>query len=434
MTNSPELAPEVRRQAEMLAEVAIRNPAELKDKIAEKTIADLHVLADAIEQMREHVPDEASRAVLERIEQLTQSKTFDEKLALLQNRESLLTLADIRAPKPERSFIDTAKRQFFTVLSYIESMPTGLMSFVPGLSAVSSITSFMPSFGRRKLAAMDIQDAIDAEKRLVETINFSGLSAAEFTSYDTFVKEAAAKGETPPSLAELVHRYLVTIRERNERAGTPRAVINVTMHDLLKNPVAEEVAVQREESQEEGIRTSLGLSRVEKVELSDIASFEDGVLKLPSSEVEGTTLKPRSRAAVMAEALKEIPNANKLVVVPEGATKVEWEGEEKRIITVSLTNRVDDLSVLNSLSREKPEFISTISIASNDQMGRTKIRLGYENGRGVLSAPNQSELLTALSIHLQTLTIVQNEGIESQTFIYKNGDFISQDIVEINPA
>lgn len=426
MTQQIELSPELRTQAEGLADIAEKDPAQLRQAIADKTLEQLDALSAILEERRVQPSEEAVAALREQMNALLASKTFDQRLVELQRAVRLARLVGERAQRPAPTVGRTMKRTVLQMLSFFESAPSGvtglLGNIVPGIGLAGTLSTLMPSFARRNLLSMDIEDAIAAEQRLGEVIRFDALSNEQFQHFDTASKEAITKKEPLPSVAVLVKKYLAAARERNLRQGTPQAPITVTVADLLSGKAETEVSELRTESREQKVQAAMNLPAVTAVEFSDIARYEGGTMQLPENELQGLSPRAKTRAAVLVQAVAAMPNAEVLTVVPSGPTKIDWI-DGKRTALLSLANLPKDLVVLSDLlGRGKPEKITTVSIGTNDRIGQKTIVFGYEGDQGVLSVPNRPDMLAALAEKIGGLQVGIDDG-GAERWTLENGEF-----------
>lgn len=417
---TPKLSPEIRTEAERLAGVAVENPQNLRREIAGKTLEQLDALSAVLEERRTQPPPESIDAMREEMDRLLQSQTIDQELVALQRVTRLARVVGVRARQEPAGMGRTVKRTVFQMLSFLESAPTGILgNIIPGLNVASTLSALMPSFARRNLMSMDIEDAIASDKRFGETINFTGLTDAQFQQIDKFMKDAVGRNETPPSVSQLVKDYLANVRERNLRSGNAQSPITIVVGDMLTGNVRTEVTKLRTDNREEQVQTAINLAAVTEVQLGDIAKYENGVLQLPETELNGKTPRAGTRAELIVRAIKEMPGAETLTVVPSGPTKIEWV-DGRRMATLSMGNLPADLKNLNHLLvGGKPEKITTVSIGTNDRIGQKTAVFSYEGDKGMLNVPNNVEILAALNEKIRSLEI----GDTGNRWTYDNGEF-----------
>jgi hypothetical protein len=318
------------------------------------------------------------------------------------------------------------KRGALIAISFIEKAPGVLVSLITGGGFLSSFANFIPSFNfaNRKLAEMDIEDTIAKNKKEGETIEFSGISSAEFTAFQALEKLKAAKGETVPVLADLVKNYIEL-----QRKNAPGQPIRIRLSELqsmdeLKAKVAEKETADKATT----IATSLNLSDVRFDETK--TSIESGILYASTKDIEGNAVRKGSNLEKLLEIRKQLPSATSIVLAETNGIELSWTGSEK-IARVSPNTAVSLTSAETLLAKPAPSKFNTI-LMKNGGRALDTITYTLTESKDLLTVPNNPQVLKALEDKLEAIPFTGIDLNKGATWKLINGEFVPESLTPLN--
>lgn len=317
------------------------------------------------------------------------------------------------------------KRGALIGISFIEKAPGVLVSLISGNSFIGSFANLLPSFNfaNRKLAEMDIEDAIAKQKQGSETITFTGITRDEFTAFEAAQKQKSAKGEKTLSFDAMVQKYLEL-----QRKNSPGAPISVTLSGIqFTDELKSKVAAKETSTRQEQIAQTLGVSDVRFD--STKTSVENGIVYASEKDLDGTTVKKGSALESLLSAKNQLPSATNVILTDKGGVELSWETDAKTA-RVSKATDIDLTSVEKILAKPKPTKFNTMVIKNG---GRALDTISYtlSDDKDVLTVPNNPLILAALQDKLEAIPFTGIDAAKGATWKLQNGEFVLQSPIEL---
>jgi hypothetical protein len=455
LTQAPAMNPVEAAKIHDWADVAEKNPQDLKERIKAASLLDLDELSRVIiETRRMTVNEEARKAVRERVEELNQSKDVEQHLEQLKQLVHLLRLLQIKAPPvaEEPSTVDALmaqplrwladKTKDVPVLKYL----TGFGKNVKGRSierifygSLSSISKNIPQtilwvlplgsllngagdYGNRKIAELDIQDAISRVRLVGETIHFTGSSAEEWEQWKKFAAEKETKKETV-TVGSMTENYIRSIRDEQRLRGNAEGTINVSLAAIINPEGRKNVVTALEDTQKKK-------KFAEQWKPAEVAAitFGDGVaakkeggtwsITVPEKQLQTDGKPNTAETRLLQSSIAGIPAAAELTIVT-AIERCEIDLEKKSVkIPVGMEPAWDSLN--QAVMKGSMDRCAKIVFAKGEM--RTDIMRARFNERdgGTLTLSNRPERIDALA-KIGALNL--SAAVDMNEFEFRNGSW-----------
>ncbi len=369
------------------AELAEKNPNDLRREIASATMEDLDKLAGVILDVVKKPPsDEAKKVIQERLDQIKIDYHIDKYLEELEKRGRLARVLGLQGKSKEppssynapadylRYIADGTKdipvlnwitgfgkdmdgrkleRSLFGFLALPAKLGNQLTSILGVTGMPGLVLSYMGGFGEKKIGEMDIEDGIKKTATAGENITFGGISSEGWTQWKALVTEKLGKREKMPSLETTTKEFIQLTREEQSLDGASQPTIAVTMEALLD--------IDTLRKRVEGKRTKQGDSDKEakmgaEWKPADVAAVKIGtgcsakkekgrwIVTAPADKLDaGKPVKAETR--ILQEAIAAMPLAESVTIVTaEEPRVIDLEEKDAKI---PLGTDAKDIDVMN---------------------------------------------------------------------------------------